>query len=149
MSKSLNLYMGDDYKEFTDKLKAIGDYLHEQGVPDMKTKLGTPSMSAVVRYLVDEELKKISKKEVFITIPLDVLWTDADPDEYMVEVTENNFELALEKELYKKGYDAKISWTSASSLEIADDNGAITGMDYDIIMMIFDSIDIEYVEIED
>jgi len=53
----LNLWMGNQTTEYKEKLEAIGEKLKAAGIDVEDKRKGGISISAVVRYLVDEKLK--------------------------------------------------------------------------------------------
>ena len=64
----------------------------------------------------------MNNKSYEITIANDMLWVEADPDDYDVEATENDFEIKFEKALREAGYeDVSILWGNVGSLQVYND----------------------------
>lgn len=91
-----------------------------------------------------------SKQEITIEFPIDMLWVDVDADDYMADDTETAYAEAVKQALWKRGYDATVTWSNAVNMEITDADGDDIADDrYSEICSIIDSVEVEYIEIED
>jgi len=62
MEKKITLWMGEEAESYKEKLKIIGEKLLATGIDVKDNRHGTISLSAVVRYLVDEKMRDHLKK---------------------------------------------------------------------------------------
>lgn len=89
-----------------------------------------------------------------ITLPMDMLWQEEDPDDYYADATEEEFISELHHNLYNAGFEnIDISWSTVTTTKIIvyNNNGdeQPEGDDYHIIKNIIDNTDIVYISKED
>jgi hypothetical protein len=84
----------------------------------------------------------------FITFPIDMLWQDADADDYNADATEQAYADAVTRALYAEGYEAEISWSNVSSTRIEREDGDDVGDDYDFIRTVMDTVEVDYIVME-
>lgn len=90
-----------------------------------------------------------SNDRITIEFPIDMIWTNVDPDDYMAAATETAYAEAVKRALWKRGYDATVTWSSVVSMEITDADGDYIVDDrYSEIRGIIDSVEVEYIEDE-
>ena len=88
-----------------------------------------------------------SKQKIDIEFPIDMLWTDADPDDYLADDTETAYAEAVKQALWKSGYDATVTWSNVVTTAIFDDDGETMVDDrYSEIRGIIDSVNVDYIE---
>ncbi len=90
-----------------------------------------------------------SVKEIEIELPHDMLWQEVDSETVYADATEDKFEMDFKKALFEAGYSARISWGATSGMKVYDVETGQPIEDLSEIRGIMDSIQPEYIEIED
>lgn len=85
-------------------------------------------------------------KRVEVSFPIDMLWSDADPDDYLANATETAYAEAVGRALRQAGYEASVTWSNVVTTTITDESGEpITDDRYNEIRGIIDGVPIEYI----
>lgn len=85
--------------------------------------------------------------EIEINFSWNYVWAGISSAGYMVEEFEDAFATELKKALLKRGYDASIRWAAgiiSTRILNLETGNPLTGTDYDTVMGVIDSIDIDY-----
>lgn len=93
---------------------------------------------------------KFPRRRLEIVFPIDMLWQEADADDYNADATEQAYDDAVMRALYRAGYEADITYSTVSSMEITDGNEEpVTDDRYEEIRTIIDGVPVDYIEMDD
>lgn len=119
--------------------------LTESELERIDTHRASLSRSDYIMSLVPE-LPFYRSDDIEIMLPMDMLWQDADPDDYMVDATETAFIDAFERALNSNGYSSiNVVFSSVVTTKISSESDDdVTDGRRDEIMAIMDKLPVDY-----